>query len=930
MTRTGTSGAPVQTAATTLAFAGAGAGDVFITEADGASVSGTAGSGNITLLSTTGDWTVIGTGIATTGNVSLTASAGDLLRSGAGAIVAGNLVTLTAGGADGDIGSSGTRFLTSATTLAFAGAAAGDVFVTESNGANVSGTTGSGAIDLLTTTGDWTIVGNITTTGNVTMTASAGNILRSAPAATVGGNLLTFTSGGAAGDIGSGAFPILTAGTTITFAAAGAGDVFITEADNAAISGTSGTGDITLASSGGSLTLGLVSTSTASATVNIDTFNSILDGNAGANNIAAHNAILTSGTGVGTVADKIDSTIANIEGDGGTGGFFLSDGGALNIGGISALVGVSAAAGDIAITNSGALTISELVQTPGNVTLTSSGTITETGGAIVTPSTLTAVSSGGQTLNDPGNQIGTFTATNTGAGTGISLLNNFAGFNISTVTNQTGGDVFINNVGNAATITGLIKSGNPTLGGDITIQTAGLLTVNNTVDSRGGSGGTLTLGGLLLLNASPVVGFGNITLQGGDGPLTINAPISLSSPLVLQSTGDVNILAPVETTSVTSDITVLADLDGDGHGGVYIGDNIFQGSLKAGHNLDVRGSEYLDSFAALGNFGDSVIIKPNAANPRLEAVGDVLVKNNTGAPATARIWLGGLVRSDTTGNVTFDDAVQLIDSSARALTHGTGNVIFLGAVDGAFDLRASTDTGVVLFNGAIGAVTRVGNVLVDTALDVTETGGLTATSFTVGSATGTVELGGAVDTNGAGTNLSINSTTLLVNNTVTANTGNIFWQADNLAVSAATSGTGSLTIQPVTVGRSIGLNGPGDLNLTQTEINLFQDGFSQIVIGRTNGFGSVATNGVTFTDPVSILSPAAGGVINVNGTIAGTDNASVTLQAPALNFNVAGPTPVISTAADPVHLHLAASSCSRIRSSTRTSPGPAAMWSSTA
>ena len=298
----------------------------------------------------------------------------------------------------------GTRFLTSATTLAFAGAGTGDIYITESDGAFVSGTTGSGAINLISTTGDWTINGNITTTGSVTMTASAGDILRNAAIATVSGATLTFTAGAAIGDIGTSAFPILTNGSTIAFTGAGSGDVFITESDSAAISGSTGTGDITLVSATGTFTLGLISTSTAVGTVNIDASTSILDGNAGANNIAALNAVLTSGSGVGAAGDKIDTTLTNVEGDGGIGGIYLSDAGALNIGGISAVVGVSSLVDDIMITTGGALTISELVQTPSDVTLTAGGSITETGGAL-DASLVTTSSVGGTLLNNAANTI---------------------------------------------------------------------------------------------------------------------------------------------------------------------------------------------------------------------------------------------------------------------------------------------------------------------------------------------------------------------------------------------------------------------------------------------------------------------------------------------------------------------------------------------
>ena len=139
-----------------------------------------------------------------------------------------------------------------------------------------------------------------------------------------------------------------TSGTTIGFTTT-TGNVFITEADNAAVSGTSTSGNVTLVSTTGSLTLGLIGTSTATATVNITVANAILDGNAAANNIAALNAVLTSGTGVSTAADgEIEHHDYERRGHraGPAASSSPANGGALNIGGISAVNGVSATSGN--------------------------------------------------------------------------------------------------------------------------------------------------------------------------------------------------------------------------------------------------------------------------------------------------------------------------------------------------------------------------------------------------------------------------------------------------------------------------------------------------------------------------------------------------------------------------------------------------------
>ena len=900
----GTGANPILTTTATLSFAGGGTGDVFITESNGASVSGTTGSGSVTLVTTTGDWTVIGTGISTTGNVNLTASAGDLIRSGAGAIVSGNTVTLTAGGADGDIGSIGTRFLTTATSVVFAGAGTGDVFVTESNGANVQGTTGSGLIDLLTTSGDWTINGNVATTGNVNVTASAGDILRTGATSSVNGNVVTLTAGGANGDIGSSVSPVLTAATTIAFTGTGTGDVFIAESDNAAISGSTGTGDITLVTTGGSFTLGLVSTSAAVGTVSIDASDAILDGNLGANNIVALGALLISGTGVGTVGDKLDTTIVNLEADGGLGGVFISDAGTLNIGGVSGFNGVASTTDDIMITSGGALTIGEdIVASSGDVMLTATaGSITETGGSI-TGSLLTTVSVGGTLLNDAANQVEAFNATNTGSGN-VQLINTAAPLDIQLISNATGGNVFVSNTGDAG-VSGAVTSGNPANGGDITIISDGLLTVDANVNSSAGTGGTLTLSNSVIVNASPTVGFGDIILQGGAGSLLINAPITVAVPLTLTATDNVVINAAVTVTGLGNDLTVIADTDLDTEGGVLV---TTPGRLNAGRDLSVRGSDFVNASYGFGPFpGSSIMIESDGLNAQLLATRSVLVQNSTAA-GLAAINLGGRVESTnsnlTIGNMLFDGPVELIDDDAAAIIAGVGSVTFASTIDsaGGNDLTVRTDLGNVNFIGVVGGVNAPGDILIPQAGNVHAFNALTADTFTVTNAALTVTYDGAVTIDGTGDAHSVHAQSLVTNAAVTSTAGNILWEVDNIEINDTVAGSETLTIRPIDATRSIGLNGAGLLNLDTAEIGQLQDGFTQITIGRTNGSGTVSTDGATFLDPTTILAPSTGGIINVDGTLDGQDDASFTLRAPTINLSVATPDAALQTEARLVHL----------------------------
>lgn len=934
----GNSGNRLQLDATTnLNLSAGGSGNIYVVETIGSDVSASSGSGTIDITAGTGDWnivtatyptllgaaTVTNTGISTSGNVVLNTNNGAITNgNGAALNISANTAALTA---TTGIGTGAGGALKTALNNLEARTTTGGVFIDEADALTVGGVTGSLTGVSATTSGNIiinsgaltiaeditvTAVNNVTLNSTATITETTGAVKTAA--------LLTTTSVG---------------GQTLN----GANTV-------ASFDGTNtGSGNVSLFNTAATLTIHRIANLVGNATV-VNTGNiqlgdasnlnvnvsgianisalagAITDGNGATNNITALAAILSASNGIGTNADRIETTIANLEATGGTGGVFIAETDALTIGGISAVDGVSATGGDIKI-SSGALSVTEQISTPANVVLNAAGTIIESAAGRISAANLTNTSVGGETLNG-NNTVGSFTATNTGAGSSISLQNDFNGFDIRDIDNRTGGTIFINNTNdfdasgeNDATVTGNIRSGNPALGGDITICTSGLLTVAGTgvINSSTGTGGTLTIQDrvTILAGATITTGFGDITLKGGAGSIIITAPISVDSPLVLRATDDINILAKVETTSTLSDITITADFDNNGLGGVLIDG---AGEVKAGRNVSVAGSNYLGSVRAdLALLNDAVIIEPNGSASRLSALGNVFVDVNTAALAASRIWLGGAVRSIGTGNVTFDNAVLVTSNDAYATTHGAGNVIFFREVDsrgGAgspFNLRASTDNGLVLFNGAVGATTPLGDITVDTALDVIVSSTLSARTFSVGAATGTVEFDGAVTTTGTGTNISVNTKTLVVNGTVNSTApgaalGSIFWQTDNIAINANVSGDGQLTIQPQTANRTIGVNGAGDLNLDTAEIGRLQNGFAAIQIGRLDGSGAITTSGATFLDPVTLLSPLSGGSVSVNGTINGTDDASVSLIAPTINLNVASPAAAVSTEADTIQL----------------------------
>ena len=99
----------------------------------------------------------------------------------------------------------------------------------------------------------------------------------------------------------------------------------------------------------------------------------ITDGGEEGSDVTAATLALFASAGIGTSADAMESAVANLEADGGSGGVYVSNAGGLTIGGASdALTGALATGGDITITANSPLTASEDVVNSGggNIDLT--------------------------------------------------------------------------------------------------------------------------------------------------------------------------------------------------------------------------------------------------------------------------------------------------------------------------------------------------------------------------------------------------------------------------------------------------------------------------------------------------------------------------------------------------------------------------------
>ncbi len=410
------------------------------------------------------------------------------------------------------------------------------------------------------------------------------------------------------------------------------------------------------------------------------------------------------------------------------------------------------------------------------------------------------------------------------------------------------------------------------------------VSISGSVNGAGGVGGPQNLtiyagtNGVLTLSGTetdePQVNIGNLTLGAGDfsmgGDMAAKGNISISlntagvSPNRLSIDNQLTALGSTGTISLSAyGIDVTAEVTGSTSGVV---------NLTAARDITVSG-------AAITGTDGNVTVEANQGGP-----------GTSGAFSGVSLSYGGAIVSDGLGNVTV---------RGRGGDNGTGNhgVTISGDTSGIF----ASSSGEVLVEGVGGADAGGGNgVNLDTLGAIESASGNLTVNGTANSGAGSglgiaIGNGARISTTGAG-NMILNAQgagsdadlAFLVGtgNQIgsSAMTGDITLNVNTLDLetgSGTVQSSGNLNITPRTASNSIGIGtgATGTLNLSGTEIGTFQDGFSSITIGdMVNGTGAVDVEAVTFTDPIAIASPAAGGSINVDGQITGSDNASVTLM----------------------------------------------------
>ena len=142
---------------------------------------------------------------------------------------------------------------------------------------------------------------------------------------------------------------------------------------------------------------------------------------------------------------------------------------------------------------------------------------------------------------------------------------------------------------NVLTISDTISTG----GGSISATTqnpndATALVDNGVLDTGPGTGGTLTVGGGVDLNATPNIGAGAITLQGNGEDLTLGS-LTLTSNTNFSVLRNIIVTGALKTTSAGSgsNLGLFADNTNIGVGGVIVTSG---GSINSSGSLTISGS----------------------------------------------------------------------------------------------------------------------------------------------------------------------------------------------------------------------------------------------------------------------------------------------------------------------------------------------------
>jgi filamentous hemagglutinin family protein len=447
----------------------------------------------------------------------------------------------------------------------------------------------------------------------------------------------------------------------------------------------------------------------------------------------------------------------------------------------------------------------------GIVTLTSGGTINETGAGVIDAKALTGSSVGGTTLN-AANMIGTLDGfSNSGAG-GFTLTDG-EGLNVADAVNAgTGNMSLTDNSGISVNAPMSALTGNISLNGATSI--AGSVT----------AGGTLTITGLQQIDA-PISSTGTMTLSGG--PIDIGASVTSGGVLVLTSTSTVTETGPGLISATT--------LSGSSVGGATLtGANQianFDFAPGGGGNFSLTDDSNLNIESTI-DAGTATLVDTGSITESTGAIDATKLRGSSvgGAAFNSANLIGtlGVFTNSGAGGIALTDGEKLVVGGT--VNAGTGNLALTttgaGSTISFNDKVTAGGTLVLNSSGAIG----------ETATDVITAAGLS------GSAVGTTNLKGANLIASLGNFTDSGSTFSLIDEEALTVSGTLNTGSHALSIQV-TSGdldlTGALKGNTVTLGSSTGeVYGAG--TITANVLNVTAN--TGIDLTGPNDIGTIGTN----------------------------------------------------------------------------------------
>ncbi|MEI6287252.1 MAG: autotransporter-associated beta strand repeat-containing protein, partial [Bacillota bacterium] len=561
----------------------------------------------------------------------------------------------------------------------------------------------------------------------------------------------------------------------------------------------------------------------------------------------------------------------------------------------------------------------------GNLT-TQNANMTFNGATTAVTAIQLAAGSGNITATNPGNNFGSITFTGAAVSLtdsdGFSLAGTNTASGIANLTAMTGainGSGGYSNTTAATTIngglnlTGIVNISGQTLtvvagSNDVTATNA----ANNfgTVAVTSGKDVSLVDVNALTLGTSTVSGVMTITAGGTltvSGPLTIgagNATLTTSAA----SNSDIILAGAVNKAGSTADATLSLQSDrniilNDGasiNATPAAGSNKLNILLNSRVNDDATGYISLQGDNTLNSNGGNISLTGGSSGTDF-AVGDatqgngIVISRNQGAPLTipvtisagaGNILLKGKGATVSTDVIDWSKGIGIYDVNMNTTTgsitlYGTGGTLsggsanlsrginFVGIVNvNTYPIAITTTSGAITLNGTGGTSAGNGNE----GIYFEDTG----RNFSITSTSGAIAINAAKGS-GASAGLKIDQKT-----TIGGTTNNVELNLDKLQFTSTAnnqiSGTGSLSIKPLTAGTTVSIGGSSTLNLPTTLFNgaVIKDGFSNVTIGDGTNTGALTIGGaVTFVDP-TVLQTASGNIAVNSALATGSNNLTLT------------------------------------------------------